>query len=207
MNHLEMIYNAAEGAPGRYVQNYFARVGQIMGAIDAAAMDRMIQTLEQTSAAGGTIFLIANGGSSAVCAHMVNDMVVGGMIEGQYPLRALSLTDNGPSVTALGNDAGFDNIFAHQIRMMMRPGDALIAMSCSGNSENILRGVAAAREMGCTTIGWAGFDGGRLAKACDIVIPIPATCDEYGPVEDMFSILGHVTVTWLIMRRGKMLHH
>jgi D-sedoheptulose 7-phosphate isomerase len=153
------------------------------------------------------VFLIANGGSSGVASHLVNDMVVGGMMPGRPPLRALALTDNAASVTAIGNDAGYEHVFSYQIEMLAGPGDVVIAMSVSGNSENIIRGVEAARRLGCVTIGWAGMEGGRLAEACDICVRVPSTRDEYGPVEDAFSVLGHAAVTWMIQRRGKKLHH
>lgn len=207
MNHLEAIYTTAQGRSASYVQSYFARMSELMQCLDPQAIEQMIQAMEQAAAAGKTIYLIANGGSSAVASHMVNDLVVLGLMPDQTPLRALALSDNAASVLSIGNDFGFEQIFERQLKALLNPGDLVIAMSVSGNSPNILRGVAAARELGAVTVGWAGFGGGALATACDLCIRIPATNDEYGPVEDMFSVLGHASVTWLLMRRGKMLHH
>ncbi|NLF58961.1 MAG: sugar isomerase, partial [Candidatus Hydrogenedens sp.] len=81
------------------------------------------------------------------------------------------------------------------------------AMSVSGNSENIIRGMRVAREMDAVTIGVAGMNGGRLLDAVEIGIHLPCTADEYGPVEDAFSILEHLIATYLTMKGGKWMHH
>lgn len=206
MYFLDTIFQSS-AAPPQYMKQYFERVAELMRALDLAALEQVIQAIEAAAERGRTLFLIANGGSSAVASHFVNDAVVGAGVDGKPPLRALSLSDNVESVTAIANDAGYENIFATQLKMLLNPGDLVLAMSVSGNSENILRGVETARKMGGLTIGWSGFDGGRLAKACDLALVVPTTGDEYGPVEDMFSILEHAIITWLTLRRGKPLHH
>jgi D-sedoheptulose 7-phosphate isomerase len=203
---LDAAFNSS-GAPSQYVKRYFERVAELMRAVDLAALEQVVQAIEGAIEGRRTLFLIANGGSSAVASHFVNDAVVGAMVDGKPPLRALSLSDNVESVTAIANDAGYENIFAYQLKTLLNPGDLVLALSVSGNSENILRGVATARQMGGLTIGWSGFDGGRLAKTCDLSLVIATTGDEYGPVEDMFSILEHAILTWLTLRRGRPLHH
>lgn len=206
MNKLAELY-AESASPQDYIRKYAARLGALMDALDLDAVEQVIEAMERTSRAGNVIYTMANGGSAASASHLVNDLVAGCHLEGAPPFRAFSLTDNGETVTALANDCGYDNIFAYQLRANVQPGDLIIAMSVSGNSENIFRAVEYAREHGATTVGFCGFDGGRLAKACDIAVLIPTTRDEYGPVEDVFAILGHMLMTYLCMRRGKMLHH
>jgi len=190
-----------------YVNAYSQRLFDIMNQLDKDAIAATVAAVEQCSKNGNTLFSMANGGSAASASHLVNDLVAGCFIEDQPRLRTLCLSDNIATVTALGNDAGFDHIFSHQLRVHMRPGDVVIAMSCSGNSENLIQAVDYANANGATTIGYCGFDGGRLAEKCQIKVLIPATKDEYGPVEDVFNILGHILITWIAMSRGKHLHH
>lgn len=191
----------------RYARGYCARLAEVLDQVDVEAIARTADVLDTAAREARTIYLIANGGSAAVASHMVNDLVVGSFVEGQPPFRVFCLTDNAASVTALSNDAAFDEIFVHQLRVHLAAGDVVLAMSASGNSENILRGVAYARSVKAMTIGWCGFDGGRLAQACDIVVHVPATPDEYGPVEDAFGVLSHMISGYLSMKRGKTLHH
>lgn len=190
-----------------YVQAYTDRLTELLNAIDKDAIAATIDAIEQCSRRGNTLFSMANGGSAASASHLVNDLVAGCYLEGQPNLRTLCLSDNVATVTALGNDAGFDHIFSHQLRVHMRPGDVVLAMSVSGNSENLIQAVDYANANGATTIAYAGFDGGRLAKKCKISVVIPTTKDEYGPAEDVFNILGHIVITYIAMSRGKYLHH
>lgn len=205
MHQLETIYRRAAGAD-QYASSYFARMGEVMGAIDPETVARAVEMIEQTAAAGRTIFLLANGGSAAVASHFVNDAVCGAWVDGASPIRAFALADNVESITALANDYGYDGIFTGQLRMLMREGDLVLALSVSGNSQNLVSAVEWANANGGRTMAWTGFDGGRLSKAAQFSLNMPTTADEYGPVEDMFSILEHVVMTWLAMKRGRKLH-
>jgi len=195
--------------PGKedFVRGYCNRLAALMQQLDAAAVARFIELIDAAGQEHRTIFFIANGGSAAVASHWVNDLAVGAYKEGQPGFRAYCLTDNIASVTAISNDASFQDIFAHQLRVNMNPGDLVVAMSVSGNSENVIRGVDFARAHGGATAGICGFDGGRLAGRCDVTIHIRTTPDEYGPVEDLFSVLDHLVMGYLAMQRGKPLHH
>jgi D-sedoheptulose 7-phosphate isomerase len=153
------------------------------------------------------IYFIANGGSAAIASHWVNDLLVGAQLGNNPGFRAYCPTDNSASVTAIGNDSCFENIFAAQLRVQLQPGDVVYAMSVSGSSENIVRGLQAAIEKGATTIGISGMAGGRMLALCNIAIHLPCTADEYGPVEDMFSVLEHLIAGYLTMKGGKMMHH
>jgi len=190
-----------------YIQSYTNRLNDLLNVIDKDAIAATIDAIEQCSQRGNTLFSMANGGSAASASHLVNDLVAGCYIDEKPRLRTLCLTDNVATVTALGNDAGFDHIFSHQLRVHMRPGDVVLAMSVSGNSENLIQAVDYANANGATTIAYAGFDGGRLAQKSKISVIIPTTKDEYGPVEDVFNVLGHILITYIAMSRGKYLHH
>ena len=197
----------ASSSPADYARRYCEHMHAVLTALDVDAVAKAIDAMEATSAAGRTMYFIANGGSAATASHFVNDFVAGSYVEGAPKLRAFCLSDNAASVTAVANDVGYDDIFAWQLKVNMVPGDLVYAMSVSGNSENIIRAVEYARANGGTTVGVAGFDGGRLAKAAEIPIVIPSTKDEYGPVEDVFNILDHIIIGYIAQRRGKTLHH
>jgi D-sedoheptulose 7-phosphate isomerase len=90
------------------------------------------------------------------------------------PLAAVALTTDTSALTAIGNDFGFDQVFEKQVRALARSGDVAIGITTSGNSPNVLRGLAAAREAGCTCVGLSGGSGGALADACDYLFRVPS---------------------------------
>jgi len=206
MHYLANLFQQAGGFEP-YARGYFDRVAELARLIDLSAVCRAAEHIGKTRETGNALYFFANGGSAAVAAHWVNDLMAGANQEGMPPFRAYCLTDNTSTVTAIGNDSAFENIFRDQLRAYVRPGDVALAMSVSGNSENIIRGLRAAREAGAVTIGIAGMSGGRMAECCDVFIHIPCTADEYGPVEDLFSLLEHLITGWLTMSGGKWMHH
>jgi len=190
-----------------YGSGYFRRMAELCEQVDLEAVGRAAAALDKARSEGAAIYFIANGGSAAIASHWVNDLLVGAQLEDKPGFRAYCPSDNSSSVTAIGNDSCFENIFAAQLRVQLKPGDVVYAMSVSGNSENIVRGLKAAKEKGATTIGIAGMSGGQILALCDIAVHLPCTADEYGPVEDMFSILEHLMAGYLTMKGGKMMHH
>lgn len=197
----------ASGSSSQYAAGYAKRMTAILEAFDSEAIGKAIDVLEKACADDKTIFALGNGGSSAIASTLVNDLGPNSFVEGLPPFRMVSLTDNVDSVTSVANDSGYEYIFEYQLRAMLRPGDVVVAMSVSGNSPNIVRGVEYANNNEATTIGWTGFDGGKLGKLCDVHVNIPTALDEYGPAEDMFSILNHMVATYLTQKRGRNLHH
>lgn len=146
----------------------------------------VIARMRDTHAAGNKLMFIGNGGSSGIATHMANDFTKNGN------MRALSLTD-GAVLTCLGNDYGFEHIFAKQIDMHARAGDLLVAISSSGNSANILNGVAAARTMGCGVVTLSGFrPDNRLRALGDLNVYVEN--DEYGFVEVAHQALIHAVL-------------
>jgi D-sedoheptulose 7-phosphate isomerase len=206
VHRLAQIFDAAT-SPQDYARRYLDRLTEVLAALDADVIGRIMTIMDEAASAGKTLYFIANGGSAAVASHFVNDLVAGGYNENGPPFKAFCLCDNVESVTAIANDSGFENIFSYQLRTCLQPGDVVYAMSVSGNSENVLRAVDYAKSIGASTIGICGFDGGKLKGRCDVALHVAATPDEYGPVEDVFAILDHVITGYLTMRRGKMLHH
>jgi D-sedoheptulose 7-phosphate isomerase len=150
---------------------------------------------------GSTIFLIGNGGSAATASHMACDLTKGTRAAGIPRFRAVALTDNVPLLTAWGNDANFDCIFAEQLVTLARPGDVVLAISASGNSPNILAAVSQAQEVGATTVAWTGAAGGEVAGLADVVIRVPAETMEQ--VEDGHLVMAHALCVFLRARLGE----
>lgn len=206
MYRLKSLYEAAPDSPS-YARGFLGLVARMVERIDAAAVANIAGLVDDAGAAGRTIYTLGNGGSAAVASHFVNDLGVNSWVDGKPGFRVCSLSDNIASVTAVANDAGFEEVFRRQLACNMKPGDVVIALSVSGNSPNVIRAVEYANEAGGVTIGLSGFDGGRLAKVAQHSVVIPSSQDEYGPVEDAFSVVFHAVSGYLTMRRGRFLHH
>jgi D-sedoheptulose 7-phosphate isomerase len=143
---------------------------------DGARMQACATALAASFRAGGRLLAFGNGGSSTDANDVVNLFVA--PPEGARPLPALALTADVAVVTALANDVGFDVVFARQIAAWGRTGDVAFAVSTSGGSENVLRGLEEAKGRGLVTVGLAGYDGGRMAAAGTVdhlfVVPSPS---------------------------------
>ena len=125
--------------------------------------DEMVQTAEEMTIAfqkGGRLLALGNGGSATSAADMVTEMLV--PPPGRRPIPALCLTNDIAVITGIGNDVGFGDVFLRQIIALGRPDDVVLAVSTSGNSENLVRGLGEARRRGMHTIAICGYDGGRL---------------------------------------------
>ena len=206
MYKLKQLVEESESV-AEYAIGYGRRVAELVENLDVAALKNAVDVIQRARVEGRTIFVMGNGGSSAVASHFVNDLGPNSWVPDQPGFRVVSLTDNVVSLTAIANDAGYESVFAYQLQCAMQEGDVVIALSVSGNSENIIRGVEYANQHGGYTIGWVGFDGGRLARICHLCLHFPTTRDEYGPVEDVFSILEHIISGYLTMKWGRNLHH
>lgn len=132
----------------------------------AGAMIEAIRT-------GHKIMLCGNGGSSADAQHVAAEFV-GRFLRERSAWPAMALTTNQAILTALGNDYGYETVFARQVEAFAQPGDIVVGISTSGNAANVLNALAVARERGCTTIGFTGQKGTRLKEACDYCMMAPS---------------------------------
>jgi len=137
-----------------------------MDSIDIKEVEILTDLLVEAYVKNKFVFVIGNGGSAANASHFAQDLAKGTRLKHDQPkrIKALSLTDNLPFITAQGNDEGYDSIFEQQLRTFAAPGDMVIAISGSGNSPNIIKAIEWANNEGLTTIGITGFDGGKLKK-------------------------------------------
>ena len=140
---------------------------------------------------GGKMLFCGNGGSAADSQHLAAEMVIrlrGNINRAAIP--AIALTVDPSIMTAGGNDIGFDNIFARCVEAYGRPGDALIGMSTSGNSENVLRAIHQARKQGVLTIGLLGAGGGKILPECDASVVVPSKVT--ARVQESHILIGHI---------------
>lgn len=159
MNNVERMIAEAEGVAD-FARRYVKYLGALLAELDVEAVAKFAKILEEARENGRTVFLVGNGGSAATASHWANDLLLGTRSPGVRPLRAVSLTDNVPVLTAIGNDREYADIFVGQLEGLFQEGDILVAVSASGNSPNVVRAVEFANKHGGTTVGLLGFDGG-----------------------------------------------
>lgn len=171
------------------VERYLGEVERALRELSRDDVRRVVGALFDAWRWDKVIWLIGNGGSAATASHMMNDLCKCTVVAGQPRVRALALTDNVPLMTAVANDIEYAEVFVEPLRTHLRKGDVLIALSGSGNSPNVVRAVAYAKEAGALTIGLCGKSGGILAKTADLSVIVPA--HRIGQQEDGHLILGH----------------
>ena len=175
-----------------FVKDYLTRLKQILDDIDVDVISDIVDTLEETIENKSRIYILGNGGSAATASHMVNDLGAGLRRRDVINFDVTSLGDNSSVVTAIANDIGYENIFYMQMKGHINADDVVVAISCSGESPNIIKAVDYAKDLGCKIIGVTGFNGGYLKKISNINFHVDVPEDEYGLVEDTHMILDHI---------------
>lgn len=150
-------------------RDFFADMAASLAEPTAQAADLLIAALR----GGGTIYVCGNGGSAADAQHIAGELV-GRFLRERQALACVALTTDSSLLTCIGNDYSFDEVFARQVRALVRPGDALWAISTSGSSPNILRAAEAARRRGAKVLAMTGRSGGRLKGLADVALCVPA---------------------------------
>ena len=198
MNIIDQVFQDSSN-PDTFAQGYCGYLCKLLKQLDYGHIGAFIETLLQARERQARIFFIGNGGSAATASHFANDIAIGSASRSK-PFRVVSLCDNAAVLTAIGNDFGYDQIFVRQLENQMDAGDVLVALSASGNSENILQAVTYAQKHGGITVGLTGFDGGQLRKMVQLNVHVPSQKGEYGPVEDIHMILDHVIGAYLKLK-------
>jgi D-sedoheptulose 7-phosphate isomerase len=158
--------------------------------IDVASLAAAADLLLDTRRAGGTIFVAGNGGSAAAASHLALDLQKAGRAPGGKGTPALSLSDSMGLVTAWGNDTAFERVFAEQLEVLGKPGDALVVISVSGSSPNLVALLEAAARIGIRRVGLLGRTGGAARALVEVPVLVPS--DDYGWVESAHVVLHHV---------------
>lgn len=181
--------------------DYLREFGLLLGAIDLAAVERVVDHMRAARDAEGTVYVAGNGGSAATASHWTNDLGRATKSSGRGFLRVMCLSDNIALLTALANDEGYERVFSGQLEDSARPGDVLVVISASGNSLNLIGAVDAARQRGVVTVALLGFDGGVLRGRVDDYLWLPTRQGEYGLVESGHSVLCDILTTCLTKDR------
>jgi D-sedoheptulose 7-phosphate isomerase len=150
---------------------------------------RACELLAERIRSGGCVMAFGNGGSAAQAQHIASELV-GRFQHDRRPLAAIALTTDTSALTSVGNDYGFEEIFARQVRALARPGDVVLAISTSGNSANVLRALDAAREKNVSTIGLTGRDGGRMRERVDLCLCVPS--DSTPRIQEAHLVISHI---------------
>ncbi len=177
------------------IHRYLVEVQETLDLLPEEQIEEVVDVLLSANYVGSTVFTAGNGGSAATASHFACDLAKGTIVPDRPRFRVVALTDNVPLMTAWSNDVAYEDMFAEQLRGLMGRGDVLVAFSGSGNSENVLRAVALARQMGGITIGFSGFEGGKLSGMVDVPVVVPNHCMEQ--IEDVHMVLSHLVCTVL----------
>ena len=148
------------------------------------AVDRIYSSL----AAGGQLLLGGNGGSAADAQHIAAELTGRFLLE-RRPFRAFALHGNTSALTAIGNDYGYEHVFARELAAHARSGDIFLAISTSGNSANVLKAIEMARTLNVSTIGLTGGSGGKMRELCDLCICVPS--EVTARIQEMHITIGH----------------
>jgi D-sedoheptulose 7-phosphate isomerase len=154
----------------------------------ASAVSNAVDIISASLAAGGQLLIAGNGGSAADAQHIAAELT-GRFLRERQPIRAIALHANTSSLTAIGNDYGYERVFARELTAHARPGDVLLAISTSGNSANILRAIESARQSKVAVIGLTGESGGQMRAACDLCLCVPSKST--ARVQEMHITIGH----------------
>lgn len=169
---------------------YLTEMAALLLELPTVDIDNAIELFWENYQNRRRVVFCGNGGSAATASHLPADFQKNMFLHGGLPWECLSLVDSVPLLTAWSNDTEYAEVFAGQAKTWLRPGDLLVAVSGSGNSPNILAAVEAAHDCGAVTLGWSGFDGGRLAGLAQHKIVVPK--HNMQMVEDSHLVIGHL---------------
>jgi D-sedoheptulose 7-phosphate isomerase len=158
-------------------------------------IEEVISVLQYARMNEKQVFIMGNGGSAATASHFACDLGKGTLTPGVPRFRVIALTDNMPLFSAWANDTGYENVFTEQLENLVNYGDVVIGISGSGNSANVLNAIRLANSRQAITIGFTGFEGGKLKDLVDICVIVPSNRIEQ--VEDVHLILAHLICTRL----------
>ena len=170
-------------------------ISTLQATINELPVDRIAQVVDVLQSARLTnkqVFIMGNGGSASTATHFVCDLAKNTRHEGLPHFRAIGLTDNMAIFSAYANDEGYASVFAAQLANLVNAGDLVIGISASGNSPNVINGMEEAKKHDAITIGFSGFDGGRLATMVDLNVHVASQIIEH--VEDIHLMLEHMIV-------------
>jgi len=181
-----------------YYADYKKRLNNLLEMVNIDDLEKVIATMIATFKNGKTVYVCGNGGSAATASHIQADFSFFVRYFTKFRPKVRALTDNVAMITAVGNDTTFNDIFVEQLKGHFEEGDAIICISASGNSENVIRAAEYANNHGGKSIGFIGFTGGKLKEVCTMSLYTPNPKGDYGPIEDLHMILDHLIISYLV---------
>jgi D-sedoheptulose 7-phosphate isomerase len=178
------------------IWNEHLQIARALPVLSPAVSDA-VDLIYSSLAGGGQLLIAGNGGSAADAQHIAAEFT-GHFRRERQPLRALALHANTSALTAIGNDYGYEHVFARELSAHARSGDVLLAISTSGNSRNILRAIKAAHEKAVRVVGLTGESGGEMRAACDLCLCVPS--NSTARIQEMHITIGH-TICELVEER------
>ncbi len=172
------------------ITTYFSEIEQMMKAISQDDLYCVLRLLEDCYHDGHRVFIMGNGGSAATASHFALDLAKNTIMPQAPRLKAISLTDHVPLITAWSNDTAYEHIFAEQLANLIEPGDVVIGISASGNSLNVINALDLAKQSRASTIGLLGAKGGKIKEIVDAYVLAPGQNIEQE--EDAHSIIAHI---------------
>jgi D-sedoheptulose 7-phosphate isomerase len=174
-----------------YIEGEFAEHAEVLertGPSVRGSLTALAEACIAAVAGGSKLLLFGNGGSAADAQHLATELTVRYRTN-RPAIAALALTTDTSALTAIGNDFGFEDLFARQVEALCRPGDVVIAISTSGNSENVVRALRAARARGAVTAAFGGGDGGRMLEHVQHAVIVPSKTT--ARIQEAHILIGH----------------
>jgi D-sedoheptulose 7-phosphate isomerase len=173
-----------------HIRTYLEQLQQTLDDLPHEPIEQVISLLERSRVERRQVIIMGNGGSASTATHFVCDLAKNTRRADCPRFCAIGLSDNMAIFSAYANDEGYENVFAQQLANIVRPDDVVIGISASGNSPNVVRAIELANELGATTVGFTGFDGGRVGKIVNIHVHVASNVIEH--VEDVHLSLEHM---------------
>lgn len=180
---------ARESRIAEAIQGNLEATIEAAGALSGVRLTAITERVLLTYEARGHVYIFGNGGSATTAEHFACDLIKAASTRGPHPLRVACLSSNTAVMTALANDLAYEEVFAAQVDGQITSRDVAIAISASGNSPNVIRGIEVARRADAFTIGLLGFGGGRLRDLVDLAVVVRS--DDYGVVENVHLAIEH----------------
>ena len=183
------------------INDYISKEVIGLRGLDVTAINKVINILDECLQTGKKIYVFGNGGSGATASHMANDFNKTLFNKTDAVFNFICLNDNMPTVLAVANDEGYDEIFRYQLIDRLSKDDVIIALSGSGNSKNVINAVTYAKEIGSLVIGFTGYDGGKLKELADV--SVDTNIDNMQITEDIHLMLEHMMISIFMENYGQ----
>ena len=183
------------------IKNYIDTESRVLNALDVDAINDAMNLIMETRERGSDVYVFGNGGSASTASHYAGDFNKGlSEALGGEKFRFQCLSDNIPAMMAIANDYCYEDIFIRQLQGKLRKGDVVIGISGSGNSENVVRAINYAKEIGAKSIGVTGYTGGKVKNLVDI--SLHADIDDMQIAEDIHMVFNHLMMS-VLCKMGK----